>query len=63
MELSINDKIKILQEKIEDLQLRMPAHSIPASMIIELDDLEAELNFWVSQLGSAENNSPDKIQE
>ena len=32
-----------LEESIADLKLRLPKHSIPASMLIELDDLEEEL--------------------
>ncbi len=37
------DKIKHLEEQIADLKSRLPAHSIPPTMIQELDDLEEEL--------------------
>ncbi len=37
------DKIKHLEEQIADLKNRLPAHSIPPTMIQELDDLEEEL--------------------
>ena len=32
-----------LEEQISDLQARMPKHSVPASMMIELEELEEEL--------------------
>jgi hypothetical protein len=32
-----------LEKRIADLQARLPKHSVPASMLIELDDLEEEL--------------------
>lgn len=37
------DRIEELKKKIQDLKERWPAHSVPAPMMIELDDLEAEL--------------------
>jgi chaperonin cofactor prefoldin len=38
-----NEKIEELKRKIEDLKKRLPAHSIPPSMIAELDELEEQL--------------------
>ncbi len=35
--------VQEIEEKIADLKARWPAHSIPASMWQELEDLEAEL--------------------
>ena len=32
-----------LAERIEDLKARLPKHSVPAVMLIELEDLEEEL--------------------
>lgn len=49
MELSISEKIRLLREKINDLQARFPAHSIPSAMIIELDELEGELDSLLAQ--------------
>ena len=38
-----NERIRELENKICDLQMRLPAHSIPPRMIEELEDLEEEL--------------------
>jgi hypothetical protein len=32
-----------LERRLADLQARMPAHSMPPSMMIELDELEEQL--------------------
>ena len=36
-------RIAELEERIADLRARLPKHSVPPSMIIELEDLEEEL--------------------
>jgi len=36
-------KIERLEKRLADLKARMPAHSIPPSMMIELDELEEQL--------------------
>ncbi len=36
-------QIEELEAKLADLQARLPAHSIPPSMMMELDELEEEL--------------------
>ena len=36
-------RINELKERIEDLTARLPKHSVPAAMLIELEDLEEEL--------------------
>lgn len=38
-----NNRVEELKRKIDDLQKRIPIHSISASMIQELEDLEDEL--------------------
>ena len=38
-----NDKIKEIEEKLEDLKGRWPAHTVPPHMWQELEDLEEEL--------------------
>jgi HAMP domain-containing protein len=38
------DRIAYLEERIAELNARMPKHSIPAAMIIELEDLEDKLD-------------------
>ena len=37
------DRVKLIEEKIEDLKKRLPIHSVPPSMLQELEDLEEEL--------------------
>lgn len=41
----MNDKERIaqLEKEIAELNARLPKHSVPAAMIIELEDLEDEL--------------------
>ena len=39
----MNDRIEDLKRRIEDLKKRLPAHSIPPTMMAELDDLEEQL--------------------
>jgi hypothetical protein len=37
------DEIQELEKRLEDLKRRLPAHSIPPGMIVEMDDLEERL--------------------
>ena len=37
------DKVREIEEKIADLKARWPAHSVPASMWQQLEELEAQL--------------------
>ncbi len=41
----MNEKERItqLEKQITELKARLPKHSVPAAMIIELEDLEDEL--------------------
>jgi hypothetical protein len=36
-------RVAELEKRLADLKARMPAHSVPPSMMIELDELEEEL--------------------
>ena len=38
-----DDKIREIEEKIADLKARWPAHSVPPSMWMQLEELEEEL--------------------
>ena len=40
---NVTERIEELERRIADLKARLPKHSVPASMLIELDDLEEEL--------------------
>ena len=39
----MNKRIEALRKQVEDLRARLPKHSVPAAMLIELEDLEDEL--------------------
>ena len=39
-----DDMLKRLEKQIADLKSRWPAHSVPPSMLQELDELEEELD-------------------
>lgn len=43
-------RIKELEEKIEDLKKRWPAHSVSPLMFQELEDLEEELERELAQV-------------
>ena len=38
------EKIKELEEKLDELRTRWPAHSVPVSMWQQLEELEEELD-------------------
>jgi hypothetical protein len=42
-ESSVAARVAELEKQLADLQARLPAHSVPPSMMVELDDLEEEL--------------------
>jgi len=48
-------RIAELEEQIEQLKGRLPAHSVPAAMIIELEDLEDELDALRAQVAREPN--------
>lgn len=47
----MNEKIEALKQQIEDLKKRLPAHSIPPTMMAELDDLEEQLAREIKKAG------------
>ena len=44
------ERVKELEEKIEDLKKRWPAHSVSPLMFQELEDLEEELERELAQV-------------
>ncbi len=48
-----------LEMQLADLQARLPAHSIPPSMIAELDELEEQLAEARYQLHKEQAKEPD----
>jgi hypothetical protein len=45
------DKIKEIEAKIADLERRLPAHSVPAAMLQQLEELEDELERARAEAG------------
>ena len=41
--MSDKERIAQLEEEIANLEARLPKHSVPAAMLIELEELEDEL--------------------
>ena len=50
------NRIEELREQIEDLKRRWPAHSVPASMIEQLDGLEEELRVELERRSRSDDN-------
>ena len=46
----LESEIAALEARLVDLKARLPAHSIPAGMITELDELDERLAFARAQL-------------
>jgi hypothetical protein len=44
-----DERIAQLKKQIAELEARLPKHSVPAAMIIELEDLEDELENLKAQ--------------
>ena len=44
------ERLRELDRRIADMRARMPAHSVPPAMIIELEDLEEELSTLRSEV-------------
>ena len=41
--MNVQERIALLEAKLAELQARLPKHSVPPAMLIELEDLEDEL--------------------
>ena len=48
-------KIRELEARIADLKARLPRHSVPPSMIIELEDLEGALERARAELAKEDS--------
>jgi hypothetical protein len=49
-------RVKELESRLADLKARLPAHSIPTSMMIELDELEDQLAKLLAQQAGEEHS-------
>lgn len=60
-----SERIEELEKQIAELKRRWPAHSVPPSMLEQLDELEAELagelNRSGEEQGDAEAMSDGKV--
>ena len=56
----IEEKIADLESQLADLKARLPAHSIPPSMILEMDEIEDRIITAKKRL--AKTISPDNSQ-
>jgi hypothetical protein len=50
-----SERIVRLEKEIEELKARLPKHSVPAAMIIELEELEDELEMLRSHTVNDDN--------
>ena len=57
----IQERVQKLEKQLADLQARWPAHSVPAAMMAELDELETELALTRRELAQIETGS-DEIE-
>jgi Tfp pilus assembly protein PilO len=46
----LQNEIDALEERLQELNRRLPAHSIPPAMIAELDELDEELSVKRARL-------------
>lgn len=49
--MTVREQIAKLEVQIEELKARLPKHSVPPAMILELEELEDELETLKSQAG------------
>jgi hypothetical protein len=49
--MDLKERIAELEKRLVDAQARMPKHSVPMSMMIELEELEEELAELRRQMG------------
>ncbi len=47
--MNVQERIEALEKQIAELEARLPKHSVPAAMVIELEDLEEELERLKAQ--------------
>lgn len=60
--MSTEQRIRELQKRLEDLRARLPKHSVPAAMILELETLEEELAALQAQFKGDSSTSQSPAQ-
>jgi tRNA-Thr(GGU) m(6)t(6)A37 methyltransferase TsaA len=56
------DRIEYLKKQIAELKQRWPAHSVPAAMMEQLDELEEELRSQQKKIGQPGEDSETRVQ-
>jgi len=51
-------RIAQIEERIAELKARLPKHTPPPSMLIQLDELEGELATLSQRLGGVQTSAP-----
>jgi hypothetical protein len=57
------ERIKELERQIADLESRLPQHSLPPAMLIELEELEEALERARSERARAERARAERAEE
>jgi hypothetical protein len=52
MQMTDENRLRQLEEELAALKARLPKHSVPPAMIIELEDLEDEIEMLRSRIAS-----------
>ncbi len=55
-----NARVKELELRISELRARLPKHSPPPAMMIELDDLEYELEILLKEQENGESQQDER---
>jgi len=55
-----NQRLEALQREYDEVRASLPKHSVPAAMLIRLEDLEAQIDALRAALANGVNDdSPD----
>ena len=57
-----SERIRELEKQIAELKQRWPAHSVPAAMLQQLDDLEEELEREQKKASEEEEEEEDNAK-
>ncbi len=56
------ERIRELEQQIADVRARLPKHSVPSAMMMELEDLEDELDSLRRQIQDNSSTNRDENQ-
>jgi hypothetical protein len=55
-------RVRVLETRLADLERRLPAHSIPPTLVFELEDLEDQLTAARQECLTLGDHQPDPAQ-